>query len=657
MALWSDTAKSELHDHVSQFRLGLAAAQNPDPVEKPWWSVLITLSGISIDQFEKAAAEHADDLLIPVAYTREDRAITPQHQPVAIFARQCLIEKMNDPENDLNVTGLHLGAITPPDQLDFHANPPDLSEISVAPDAVVMAVIDDGIAIAHDLFRKDPFTTRVEHASILQASSVQGGRASVGRVLEKREINRHLRECTHNGLLDEDAFYQQTGIVDRAADTVSTVAMRASHGTFVTSVAAGQLMEECCKNRPIICVALPQRVVEDTTGLDSLPILYLSLHILSQQARRFRCTDGSLAPVVFNFSFGNSGGPHDGKGLFAKLFEHYFGKGCDSGKEPQKSWLMLPAGNANLRRLHGVAKDPATHFDLTLLPDDHTPSVVQIWQPPGNGDSAPAEVRVKTPSGQSASISFSEGRTATLKNDREQEIARLACEGGTNDRLLITLSVAPTASMKSDAPLAPAGDWKIRVKGRDKGAINLWIRRDETLPGTLSGGRQAWFSNPDYERFDRFGAPLPVDPPDTDSPIRRAGTLSGFAWGESPVVVAAYSEREEELSLYSAAGFEGDKMPPGQRIGPDLTGKGDDSHALPGVIAAGSRSGSWVRLSGTSVAAPRVARAAAAEIRDSSESAREWGASAANFTLPGDPPPARAGAGGIRIPLPWNADG
>lgn len=251
----------------------------------------------------------------------------------------------------------------------------------------------------------------------------------------------------------------------------------------------------------------------------------------------------------------------------------------------------------------------------------------------------------------------------TLVDANGAEIARLSCQypTGLTERAMVVLSTHPTASRDGTPPLAPAGNWTLEITRPDETCasdppVHVWIRRDETLPGTRSGGRQAWFSNPDYQRFDRFGAPLPVDPPDTPSPVRRASTLSGFAGGATPVVVAAYTERGAQLSDYSAAGplNPRGRAPEVPRDGPDLAAKGDDSRLLRGVIGAGSNSGSWVRLSGTSVSCPRVARRAADDIRDWSGDARDWShwaVSQSPFPLKGDPEETRAGAGGIDIPL------
>lgn len=40
--------------------------------------------------------------------------------------------------------------------------------------------------------------------------------------------------------------------------------------------------------------------------------------------------------------------------MFSTMFDHYFGEDAAHHQEPQKAWLTLPAGKANLERLHAV---------------------------------------------------------------------------------------------------------------------------------------------------------------------------------------------------------------------------------------------------------------------------------------------------------------
>lgn len=673
MFVWKQDGSPEtpdLLDHVTDFRLNLAAAQDPSHVDEIWWSALILLVDTSIDTFVRSARHFADDLLVPVAYDAGDRKRKLPLQPVAIYAREVFLRALNRNSNGFGVSDVHLGAKASVETLNFNASPPNLSEIPVSDDTVVTAVVDDGIAVAHDLFRQTRVSTRIAHASILGAATVADGDCSVGRTLDRKQIDSLMAIETYNDLLDESAFYQRTGVIDWRSDDISPVAMRVSHGTHVMGLAAGHPLDgDTPVNRPILCVSLPSQLVADTTGLDALPTLYLSLHILRRQARRFRTRTRGLAPLVVNFSFGNSGGPHDGTSLFNRLFDYYFGPDADCADEPQPAWLTLPAGNLNLARMHGVVgPETSSSLDLTVLPDDGTPSLVQMWMPMGDEVSTdPFDIRVTTPTRQSAAITSIPGQHAILVDDEGAEVARLACqrEAGETQRTLVTLLINPTVQRSGQGPVAPQGNWRIEITRPDELSdkrVELWIRRDETLPGKRQGGRQAWFSNHDYKRFGRFGRPLAVDPHGSDCPVRRSTTLSGFACGAAPVVVAAYSAKEARVSEYSAAGplVGRDRPPLPDRQGPDVAAKGDDSYLLRGVISAGSNSGSWVRLSGTSVAAPRVARAAIDREHGWDEGARHWISTATAetpFELSGRDLPTRAGDGGIKIAFRRNSIG
>lgn len=668
MADWSEHSRSDgsqILDHVTHYRLTRQPHFYIEGRKKTWWSVLIVLEGVSINEFVEATERFAKDLLIPVVYDAADRQVKLPRQPVAVFARFPLISVLNRQDNPFHVASIHLGAAIPEKFLDFSAVSPSTREIVVPDDTVVQAIVDDSIAIGHDLFRTGECESRVEHAWLMGTlPTKRASHSSLGRILAREETDQLLNSSSFGGYLDEDLFYQKSGQVDPGEQVISNVAMRRSHGTHVGALAAGYALADQCHTRPIICAALPMFVVADTTGSDSLPLVYLAFHDLVKQARRFRTLSGSLAPVVINFSYGNTAGPHDGTGPFALLFEYYLGQashGC--GRERQKMWLTLPAGNSNLLRMHAIdtGKRPKkdTRLDLTVLPDDRTLSQVQIWLPrsPSDNQIDFAKITVKPPlGGRKLSIRTQPGQHASLCNDTGQEIARLAYqfEGGLTSRGLVTLSLNPTGSLEANCALASAGVWKIVIR-RNKDAppepFYIWVRRDETLPGFQTGARQAFFSNPDYRRFDRFGAPLAVDPPNTKCPVRRAGTLSGFACGVSPVVVGAYTFKSAEMSPYSSAGPLPDNLSE-NRVGPDVSAEGDTSGVLRGIYSAGSRCGSWVRMSGTSVTSPQLAWLAADAIEGYPGSAREWSqqiAAQRSFPLRGKPGETRTGAGGVRL--------
>lgn len=558
MPVWKKpnwTAPPE-YNHTLDFRISQPCHHG----KQQWWSVLVTLSG-SIQDFERKVAELGNPttgLIVPVAYDHADRRRSFQCQPVSVFMQQSLVRAINADMTAYNVLALQLGAVTPDRFLDPDAQFPPMDPKIVPDGTVLTAVIDDGIGIGHDLFRDSTVSTRISYAAILDAETLHRcPYASVGRVLDATEINSNLSENTFSHLLDEDRFYQQTGQVDPYNDIFSTVALQKSHGTHVMALAVGAQMETAQDTRPILCAELPSRLVEDTTGHDLLPALYLAFHMLAKQAGRYRTADGTPVPVVFNFSYGNGGGPHDGTGQFATLFEDYFGDKPRWSDLPQRAWLTLPAGNNNLRQLHAVAQT-GRDIQLDVLPDDKTANEVEIWMPYIDGQIPPMDVEITTPFGQSGSANSIDGRHISLENADGYEIARLSFSYARTptERGVAVLSINPTAGHDPTPIYAPSGIWTIRIKAEEDilRDTHLWIRRDETLPGSRTGGRQAKFIDPEYQKTGAFGRPLPVDPRDTQSYIRRSVTLSGFATGQSPIVVGAYTGQDKDMSYYSASG-------------------------------------------------------------------------------------------------------
>lgn len=654
-------------DHRTDFRLEM---DQPGLRDARWWSVFLLLENTAIDALIARAAHHgfADDLIVPAAYTPAYRDQVQPLQPVSVFARYPLIKKMNLVQNAFGIREAILGSITPADYLDAQATPPDLSHIEVEKGTVVQAVIDDGIAIANDAFRDGTCASRIFFAQIFEAiSTPEFPHTSIGRALEKHQIDALLERCTQDGFLDEDLFYRLSGQINWRHGVFSTVALAQSHGTAVASVLTERLPETAPKQAPIICAELPSRVTGDTSGLNLLPSLCLSMHILFDQARRFRYAnqhetgENACAPVVFNLSYGNTSGPHDGTGMFAWLMDYYFDQ-HPTGTD-QTAWLSLAAGNANLSRLH--ARLDQNRFKgpvgLELKPDDRTATNVEIWtddQP--LGAACDVTVVATPPFGPAVRVSSSGGsEKVALVDDSENIVAELGCRlvQGQTQRAHFSLNILPTFSLETKS-VAPAGQWTIDVLFDNFGptdGVDMWIGRDETLPGYKPGARQSQFVSDDYEAVDRFGRPLAVDPPESDCPIRRSNTMSGFAYGQTPIVVAAFNEQSALISDYSAAGPVTKTPEPdyAARSGPDVSAKGDDSNIRRGTICAGSRSGSFTRVSGTSIAAPRVARLATRDIyAHQSVDARTWIIAAqktAPFDLRDSGEEKRTGAGGIQL--------
>ena len=229
-------------DHVTYFRLA-QSAQYVDPrSDVEWWSVLTELEGTSIDRLIGRLEEEQFNrfLVVPAAYDAEDRKQVVPYQPVVLFATSDLVTYLNDRRNDLGIASLRVGGVVDQAFLDPRVRPgKPLPDIKVPAGTVVQAFVDDGMGIAHDLFRKGPKASRVDFAQIFDTVPLPSSPTSIGRVLERVDIDALLDACTYNEVLDEELFYTRSGQVDLAQDIFSTVAIQRSHGTHVMGLGAG----------------------------------------------------------------------------------------------------------------------------------------------------------------------------------------------------------------------------------------------------------------------------------------------------------------------------------------------------------------------------------------------------------------------------------
>ncbi len=635
-----------------------------------WWSALLKIDfgskRRSIDDFVAALPPKVSkDLVVPVVYTLEDRAEPQSQIYLSIFALRSTLKYLNDAHSFPEILAVELGTHVLERHLDFSASPRSAPKHKhrVPDSTVLMVVIDDGIALAHNFFRSAPTASRIRYAHLMAVDPDQAaGNATYGRQLDRDKIDALLQATTIDGLLDETAFYQATGQLNHASQGFEPIALARSHGTHVTALAAGFPMEEAVSDRPILCAALPPAVTADVTGQSLLPSLVMALHGLLNQTRQFALKSTLAAPpVIVNFSYGNTSGPHDGTDLVSEVLQYYSAR--HSG---QKLWMTLPAGNNNLTQGHGVLpleSGQENALSMVSLPDDRTASHVEFWMPFGmsNSDQAKVSFTLTSPCGKANGPFHCQPDTRHRIHDANGAVVghlAIAHKPAPTERTAAILTLLPTFSLSKPEHTAPSGRWTLcafvaQPSNFGKSTCQVWIQRDRGLPGYRPGGRQSYFVDPKYQRFGKFSRPVVKDPEHDPSLIRRSQTLSGFAGGTMPVVVAAYNKGTGEISDYSAAGptTENPNCSHGlPRIGPDVSSKADDSLVRPGVLSAGTRSGSVARMNGTSVAAPRLARFAAEHIADTSEGARDFLYRYLGQTPPTNP---RSGAGQIDVKVPW----
>ena len=493
---------------------------------------------------------------------------------------------------------------------------------------VVVGVIDDGLPLAHERFTKAG-GTRVERAWIQDAQFDASGKP-MGRVIARQDIDDWVSRSTFAGVFDEDSFYRLSELGRFQTAQRKTVMARSSHGAHVMDVAFGFPPEEA-PDWPIVAVQLPFAVTADTSGATLTPYAVEGVKFIVETAKAM--STGTPPPVVVNFSYGFTAGPHDGTHdlelALDELVRSYDGL----------LRIVLPSGNAHLARAHAEVRFPAVDpapcseqvLTLRVSPDDRTPSFVEVWLPPAAaGETGRVSVALDTPDGLVGSF-LKEGDTHLVQlEDGGQVLAQVSyvLMPPPTNRGMFLVALQPTARLEADGslvpvdPVAPAGRWTIRLLNHalpPHSIVNAWVQRDDTPFGYPPRGRQAYFEGlrgreDDYVRFDGMGRENEVD--SGLSPIRRAGSINAVATGKDTVVIGALSRREMRASRYSAGGpttaAAGRALP--NRIGPDIVALADESVVHAGVLAAGTRSNSVAVLNGTSVAAPLVARAIAEEL-------------------------------------------
>jgi len=473
----------------------------------------------------------------------------------------------------------------------------------LGPSAIV-AIIDDGLAFAHERFRCRNGQTRFKYFWNQDDTTGIGQPADFlsGREFSESDINGLLASCSSpSGIVDEDALYRQAG--------QKLVGRRVKHGTHVMDIACGMNPIDVTAQSPyLIGVQLPSRVTERTSGVLLTPAVRDAIHYIMRRADQIANDMNSAPlPIVVNISYGTIAGPHDGTGLFEATIDQLV------ASRPTPLRVVLPAGNHYLARCHATFDLPAGAIQLLrwrVQPDNKAGSFMELWLPrmAVDGHSRPqVEVQITTPTRESSGwISPGQHWYWPSHHDRRFWAANYDPPGR---RPRLFLAMAPTADLSMSPRTAPSGTWLVEVRNAGvQVAVEAWIQRGDTPFGYPLFGRQSRFDDPEYKRFDLAGRPCQDDTP-PNSYVRRRGSINALATGQRSIVVGGFRRSDRTPSEYSGSGPTATPVTiPPQRIGPDAAAAADDSPVLCGLLAAGTRTGSVAAMSGSSVAAPQIAR-------------------------------------------------
>jgi hypothetical protein len=487
----------------------------------------------------------------------------------------------------------------------------------------VMVVIDDGLAFLNRAFRKadanatrirffwdqDPLRVAVFHEGEMKELDFGAPQGEISFTSTKwREVpgfsyGRELVGVTIDELIREapDARSEVDAYRKLGYDRVRHAS---AHGTHVADLAAGLRPPRHrggggdsagADGTDIIMVQLPPSTALDTSGGG------LAKHVLDALKYALSKVDDS-AQVVVNLSFGATGGPHDGSSLFERALDSLIRRERSKGRNFA---LVLPAGNHFDTAAHAAGEiRPGAPMELAwhVRAEDPTESFCELWFDADSLD----DVRIELVKPGGAGIEAQPGRTVFDGDTPASSCCALGSVRSTaasNAKCMVLASLRPTHSDNGNGVPAPSGMWKIKLalrEGRKPVPFDAWIQRDEATPYTPYRARQSYFSS------TRPRLPHTADDADEDL-VKRRGTGNSVAHGALPIVVGACHALSGRLSPYTAAGTI--EMRQDRRCWPDLVAPGDLSEPMPGLLAAGTLSGSTVRMNGTSVAAPQVARA------------------------------------------------
>ena len=494
---------------------------------------------------------------------------------------------------------------------------------------VVTTVIDDQIGFAHERFRRSAKKTRVLGHFVHQPEAFLGGDDPlgipgiifVGGLLNEDSINNLLAEN------DEVEIYRKTDdladigeinagqtLIEELANFFAPILLekgftplrehRASHGTFITDLAAGHPVEDKVdgevKDRPIMTFDLSRLSTADTSGTRLDVHSVLAVMFVTGVAHLF--LKAKPAPMVINFSYALRAGPKDGTGFaeneMARLVR-------DRNNNCTPTWLVLPAGNGFRDQCHALLSPESSEdeeVEWRIQPGDQTPSYVEIWSDPVDGGT----ITISPPGLRPETIELAERdivRDILVGGIPVARLFRQDVEG----RVRITIAVAPTLNSDNPSAAAPSGAWIITAHAAEEGyEIHLDVQRDDTPDGFPRYGRQSYFDGANIGALDRdtldYTAPFP-----SSEPVQREYTLSSYGTNndDQVFVVGGAMDRDtlSQAALYSASG-----PSLGGRAAPELSAVSEETRTHPARLAAGMYSGSTAYYSGTSTSAALITR-------------------------------------------------
>jgi hypothetical protein len=380
----------------------------------------------------------------------------------------------------------------------------------------------------------------------------------------------------------DDFILVAKGSQDQIYDKAGLPGLRraAAHGTHVMDLLCGR------ENWQIAFVQFPLAGISDPSGK------WLARYALDGLHYVLECAGSNTKKVVVNISWGPQTGPHDGSSILEAAIDEL----VTTQPTGRQLIVSVPAGNSFSSQAHArIDYSTGGSVNWIVPPDGATAAFLEIWWPKSIAPSE-ARLRVVPPSGPGVDVT--PGTNVSSPN----WFATLIQPVGQGAMALVV--VHPTDGFNSGVR-GPHGRWRIDLdpgpSGKD-GEVHLYVARADHNMGARRRAKASYLSDGALASA-RFVSPEKRYAEAIGSVIRRAGTLNGLSTGASTKVAAGFTFIGFASPPYSSSG--GSR---GARAQPDYSCVTEQSLAVAGVRASGVRSGTMVRLVGTSSAAPQLGR-------------------------------------------------
>jgi hypothetical protein len=432
------------------------------------------------------------------------------------------------------------------------------------------------------------------------------------------------RHSTPTGSIDEDGCYADAGFINLAGQQ--------SHGAHVMDVFAGRVptssrvgpshpgqdrrdppswkpgnpsTDPAC-GVDLVFVQFPENCIRDATGVWLLAYVEQGIQYILSFADPHR-----TEKVIINLSYGPTTGPHDGTALLEARLTALV-KEFDRIHRKPKLEIVVAAGNAYLSEGHVAFTNGTNHpanaqWTWRLPPDNAVLCFAEVWM--DNATAGGVTVTLKSPSG--VTYTSTTGPTPPPPGVSLPPYTGMYAPLVWGSHRMWLLAVEPTIA--GSGTVAEHGDWTIEVGGIPRNAeVHAYVARSDPNMGVRTGAKRSYFVDSKWEQTQSAEASCKYADGEFDkrgSLVHRDGTLNGIATAKdsSVHVAGGYILANGRKSPYSSAG-PARRGPLTLRPGPDFVLPCDESYALGGIRAGGNRSGAVFRLTGTSAAAPQLAR-------------------------------------------------